>query len=302
MLLGVTWFHARSSCSPKPNYDILRKKGVVSIKSLFCCPVCGGSLYREEGRYVCENRHSFDLAREGYVNLLPANRRHSKAPGDDKDMTAARTRFLDGGWYSPLRETLTALAEAALPSGGSLLDAGCGEGWYTSALAEMVQNKGGRTAGVDLSKPAVKKAARRCPGAEVAVASVYRLPVADGSVDVLTDCFSPLAGSEFARVLRPGGAFLYVVPGPRHLWELKELLYDAPYENEEKREEYPGFVLEGVTPVESRFTLTDREDVMALFGMTPYAWKTPRDGVERLERVEELTVTAQFRIHTLRRK
>lgn len=273
-----------------------------SIKSLFCCPVCGGSLCREEGRYVCENRHSFDLAREGYVNLLPANRRHSKAPGDDKDMTAARTRFLDGGWYSPLRETLTALAEAALPPGGSLLDAGCGEGWYTAALAEMVQNKGGRTAGVDLSKPAVKKAARRCPGAEIAVASVYRLPVEDGSVDVLTDCFSPLAESEFARALRPGGAFLYVVPGPRHLWELKELLYDHPYENEEKEESYPGFALESVTPADGVFTLTERGDIMALFGMTPYAWKTPRDGVERLERVEKLTVTAQFRIHTLRRK
>lgn len=271
-------------------------------KSLFCCPVCGGTLCREEGRYVCENRHSFDLAREGYVNLLPANRQHSKAPGDDKDMTAARTRFLDGGWYSPLRDVLCELAEKALPPGGVLLDAGCGEGWYTSVLAKMTENKSGRTAGVDLSKPAVKKAARRCPTAEIAVASVYHLPVADSTVDVLVDCFSPLAGSEFARVLRPGGVFLYVVPGPRHLWELKELLYENPYENEEKEETYPGFALEGVTAVENTFTLTDGEDIMALFGMTPYAWKTPREAVERLGRVETLTVTAQFRIHTLRRK
>lgn len=272
------------------------------MKSLFCCPICGEKLKWEETRCVCPNRHSFDMAREGYVNLLPANRQHSKTPGDDRDMTAARTRFLDGGWYSPLRSALVELAEKALPSGGALLDAGCGEGWYTSALEEMVKKKDGRTAGVDLSKPAVKKAARRCPAAEIAVASVYHLPLADSSVDVLVNCFSPLAAEEFARVVRPGGLFLYVVPGPRHLWELKSFLYENPYENEEKREEYPGFALESVTAVETTFTLTNGEDIMALFGMTPYAWKTPREAVERLERVEKLTVTAQFRIHALRRK
>ena len=272
------------------------------MKSLFSCPICGENLHREEKRYACPGGHSFDLAREGYVNLLPANRQHSKAPGDDKAMTDARTRFLDGGWYAPLRAALVELAEKALPQGGTLLDAGCGEGWYTAALSEMVKARGGQTVGVDLSKPAVKRAARRCPAAGIAVASVYRLPLADASVDVLVDCFSPLAAAEFARTLRPGGVFLYVVPGPRHLWELKELLYEKPYENEEKEETYPGFSLERAVPLESVFTLTRKEDVMALFGMTPYAWKTPREAVERLAQAEELTVTAQFRIHTLRRK
>ncbi len=271
-------------------------------ESLFSCPICGGALVREERRYVCPSRHSFDLAREGYVNLLPANRQHSKVPGDDRDMTAARTRFLDGGWYSPLRDALHALAEDALPRGGVLLDAGCGEGWYTSALAGLAAAKGGRAAGVDLSKPAVKKAARRCPDAEIAVASVYRLPVAGSRVDVLVNCFSPLAAEEFARVVKSGGVFLYVVPGPRHLWELKELLYDRPYENGEKAEGYPGFLWQGATPVETTFTLTDSAGIMALFGMTPYAWKTPREGVERLSRMETLTVTAQFRVHALRRE
>jgi len=270
------------------------------MDSLFACPVCGGALTREPGRYVCPAGHSFDIAKEGYVNLLPANRQHSKAPGDDKAMAAARTRFLDGGWYSPLRDTLCALAGAALPQGGTLFDAGCGEGWYTAALSAMAAGKGGRCAGVDLSKPAVKKAAKRCPAAEIAVASVYHLPLAESSVDVLTDCFSPLAAEEFRRVVRPGGTFLYVVPGPRHLWELKEILYESPYENEEKREEYPGFALQEVVPVETVFTLTDNADLMALFAMTPYAWKTPKEGVERLEGTEKLTVTAQFRIHVFR--
>lgn len=266
------------------------------MESLFCCPVCGGALARGEGRYACAMGHSFDLAREGYVNLLPANRRHSKNPGDDKGMAAARTRFLEGGWYAPLRDVLCGL----VTPGDRLLDAGCGEGWYTQALAQAVL-PGGRAAGVDLSKPSVKRAARRCPGGEFAVGTVYHLPVADGGVDVLVDCFSPLAAAEFARVLRPGGRFLYVVPGPRHLWELKQALYDVPYENEERREEYPGFRYVDVAPVEARFTLPDAQSIQDLFRMTPYFWKTPEAGAARLARLGRLAVTGQFRIHVLER-
>lgn len=266
------------------------------VDSLFCCPVCGGALTREANRYACAAGHSFDLAREGYVNLLPANRQHSKAPGDDREMAAARTRFLDGGWYAPLRDALRAL----VTPGCVLLDAGCGEGWYTQALAQAVL-PGGRTAGVDLSKPSVKKAARRCPDAEFAVGTVYHLPVAPASVDVLVDCFSPLAAAEFARVLRPGGRFLYVVPGPKHLWELKQVLYDAPYENEERQEEYPGFRYVDVAPVETQFTLPNPQTIQDLFRMTPYFWKTPEAGAARLTRLDRLTVTGQFRIHVLER-
>lgn len=271
------------------------------MKSFFSCPLCGGALEREVHVCRCPAGHSFDVAREGYVNLLPANFRRSKAPGDDAQMTAARTRFLDGGWYAPLRDTLCALTERYAPAGGALLDAGCGEGWYTRALAEVMGRKGGRTAGVDLSRPGVKRAARRCPGGEFAVASVYRLPVPDAGADLLVDCFAPLAAEEFARVLRPGGTFLYVVPGPRHLWELKQVLYETPYENEEKREEYPGLRYLDVVPSETAFTLEDGADIRALLHMTPYFWRTPAAGAARLEALERLEVTAQFRVHVMQR-
>lgn len=269
--------------------------------TVFTCPLCGSSLTREERRYFCPNGHSFDIAREGYVNLLPVNRRHSKDPGDDKQMVASRTAFLDGGWYEPLRAKLCALVRGAGIPAPVLLDAGCGEGYYTAALSDTVGALGGRLAGIDLSKAAVKRASRRCGGAEIAVASVYHLPLADQSVDLVVDCFSPLADAEFRRVLRPGGRFFYVVPGARHLWELKEVLYDAPYENEEKVEEYPGFSLTDTAVVETSFTLREPSDILALFHMTPYAWKTPRDGAERLAALRELTVTAQFRIFTFSR-
>ena len=270
--------------------------------SVFCCPVCGAALTREVRTLRCPAGHSYDLAKEGYVNLLPANYRHSASPGDDREMVAARTRFLDGGWYAPLREKLCALAEKVCGPDPVLLDAGCGEGYYTAALCAALWHHDGRTAGVDLSKAAARKAAKRCADAEIAVSSVYRLPVRDASVDLLVNCFSPLAAEEFARVLKPGGHFLYVVPGPKHLWELKSVLYDAPYENEEKREDYPGFRLAGVEPVETSFTLYDAESIQALFHMTPYTWKTPKHGAERLAQRSELTVTAQFRIHEYRRE
>lgn len=272
------------------------------MSTMFACPLCGSALLREERRLFCRKGHSFDVAREGYVNLLPVNRRRSKAPGDDGDMVRARTRFLSGGWYEPLRTRLRTLVEESGISAPRLLDAGCGEGYYTAALSELVTAMGGRAAGVDLSKAAVKRAARQCPRAEIAVASVYHLPLADARADLVVNCFSPLAAEEFRRVLRPGGYFLYVVPGARHLWELKEILYDRPYENPEKTEQYPGFRFLRAEPVETSFTLKTPEEIQDLFHMTPYTWKTPRDGVRRLAGCRELTVTAQFRIHIFRRE
>ena len=270
--------------------------------SLFVCPICSAPLTRLGRVFACPGGHSFDLAKEGYVNLLPANRQHSKNPGDDKDMVAARTRFLDGGWYSPLRDRLCALVREKAGPAPALLDAGCGEGWYTSALAETVQSTGGQIAGIDLSKPSVRKAAKRCKSAELSVASLYHLPVADTSIDALVDCFSPLAIDEFRRVLKHGGLFLYVVPGPAHLMELKKVLYDTPYPNPEEESLYEGFVYDSIVPVETVFTLPDQQAIHDLFTMTPYCWKTPKSGIMRMENLDSLTVTAQFRIHVYRRE
>ena len=273
------------------------------MESLFCCPVCGGALVREPGRYLCAGGHSFDLAREGYVHLLPANRKHAKNPGDDRDMAAARNRFLSGGCYAPLRERLEALALARFPAGGAVLDAGCGEGYYTAGLWQALSGAGlaPRLAGVDLSKPSVRLAARRVPAGEVAVASVYRLPLGDGSVDLLLDCFSPLALEEFRRVLRPGGAFLYVVPGADHLWELKRVLYEKPYRNREEDIPYRGFDCETVAPV--KYTMAVAGEALAdLFRMTPYYWRTPRAGAARLAALDGLEITADFRVHVFRRR
>ncbi len=274
-------------------------------ESLLRCPLCAAALEREGGAMRCPSGHSFDLAREGYVNLLPANRKRSKDPGDDRDMVAARSSFLEKGYYLPLREALERLAirlTEYIPA-PAVVDSGCGEGWYTAGIHRALTEAGRapRTAGVDLSKYALRRAARRLPQGEFAAASVYRLPLGDASADLLLDVFSPLAAAEFARVVRPGGWFLYVVPSARHLWQMKEILYPQPYENPVKVEDYPGFAYQGVTEIRETITLNGRADIMALFGMTPYAWKTPKEGVARLEGLDTLATEIGFDIHCYRR-
>lgn len=272
------------------------------MDSLFCCPLCGAALERTERTYVCSARHSFDLAKEGYAYLLPVNRKHSAAPGDDPGMAAARRDFLSKGYYRPLLDALCALAVSHTESEPDILDAGCGEGYYTAGMYQALRaaNKRPRMAGTDISKSILRLAAKRERGVEFAVASSYHLPLADRAVDLLLNCFSPLAIGEFRRVLRPGGSFFYVVPSAMHLWELKEILYDTPYPNEERQTPYEGFSYECILPVEGRAELNSQEEIHALFQMTPYYWKTPRTGAERLAKMDRLSVRTGFRIHVFR--
>jgi 23S rRNA (guanine745-N1)-methyltransferase len=256
--------------------------------------------------YRCPAGHCFDRAAAGYTHLLPANQKHSKNPGDDKEMVAARAAFLNQGHYAPLQEALCRLvcretADLPVPV---LLDSGCGEGYYTEGLYQILTQAGREpsVAGIDLSKFALRRAAKRLPQGEFGVASVYHLPLADRSVDILVNVFSPLAVEEFARVLRPNGLFVYVVPSARHLWEMKQVLYERPYENAVKREDYPGFLWQGQEPVRYDLHLDNSADIMALFGMTPYAWKTPKAGVERLRALPSLDTRVEFDLHWYRRE
>lgn len=271
--------------------------------SLFRCPVCAALLERGERAYTCPNHHSYDLSREGYTYLLPPNQKHSAAPGDDRRMAQARREFLSGGYYEPLLKTLCCQILSFCGQAPVILDAGCGEGYYTAGIFQALRTAGKapRMAGTDISKFILRAAARREQGVEFAVASSYHLPLADGSVDLLLDCFSPLAQGEFRRVLRVGGVFLYVVPGAKHLWELKKVLYDRPYPNEERETPYEGFAYERIVPVDGTVTLPEQSAIQNLFHMTPYCWKTPRAGTDRLAALETLTITTSFRIHIFRK-
>lgn len=157
-------------------------------------------------------------------------------------------------------------------------------------------------AGTDISKFILRLAAKREKGVEFAVASSYHLPVAEESIDLLLNCFSPLAIEEFRRVLRPEGHFLYVVPSAMHLWEMKQVLYDHPYPNEVKETPYEGFRYVAIRHVEDVIHLDSPTDIQALFGMTPYCWKTPKSGVEKLCKLDTLDCRIAFDVHVFQRE
>jgi 23S rRNA (guanine745-N1)-methyltransferase len=271
--------------------------------SLFCCPLCGEPLDRSDRVYRCPKGHSYDIAKEGYTYLLPPNQKHSSAPGDDKGMAAARREFLSKGYYQPLLNTLCCQILSHSGDSPAILDTGCGEGYYTAGIYQALTAAGKtpRMAGTDISKFILRYAAKREKSIEFAVASSYHLPLADDSVDILLNCFSPLALEEFRRVLRPGGWFFYVVPAADHLWELKQVLYEKPYPNEEKETPYEGFRYEAIVPVEDTITLASQADIHALFQMTPYYWKTPKAGTERLAAMKTLSTKIAFRVHVFQK-
>ena len=263
--------------------------------SLFCCPICGEKLTQQGNALCCARRHSFDFAAQGYVNLLPANRRHSAAPGDDAGMVAARRAFLQQGWYAPFAKALCQMAKdcTANIAAPAVLDAGCGEGYYTGLLAKAL-GPAAQVAAFDISKNAVRAAAKQYQTVQFAVASAFAIPVANESVDLLVNIFAPLALEEYQRLLRPGGYFIYAVPGPRHLMGLKQVLYDAPYENTVKDTQYTGFRFCRRVPVTGNLQLTGQQQIEALFAMTPYYWRTPPQGAERLRRQNELATEIEF--------
>lgn len=267
--------------------------------SLFICPICGNNLERGERSYTCPSGHSYDIAAEGYVHLLPANKKHSKLPGDDKNMVRARSRFLSDGYYEPLRKAIVELVLSLSSEKPAILDSGCGEGYYTEGIFNALKSaeKSPLVTGIDISKEAVRLAAKRVKDCEFAVASAYCLPLGFESTDFVLNCFSPLCGSEFRRVLKEGGYFIYVVPAPRHLWELKRAIYDTPYENERSIAEYEGFELVKTVTVVERISIADRQAIADLFTMTPYFWKTPQEGASRLLRLDCLETEISFDVY-----
>lgn len=266
----------------------------------FCCPVCGEKLNESVGSLRCKKGHCFDRARSGYVNLLLANRMHAKLPGDNREMVAARSRFLQNGYYAPLKDALCSQVLSYLPKMGEpvLLDSGCGEGYYTAAMAESAKrvNPHAAVLGTDISKAALTAAAKRTGDVEFAVASAFTLPVAAGSVDILTEVFSPFCQAEFHRVLKKGGVLLEAIPGARHLFGLKSVLYEQPYENKVKPYALEGFAFLGKTEVAGRIMITDPADIAALFQMTPYAYRTPPEAVRRLLSMPALDTEIAFQI------
>lgn len=263
----------------------------------FICPLCQSPLLAQAPSWRCQHGHSFDVAREGYVNLLPVQHKKSKSPGDTPASVQARRAFLSAGHYQPLRDAVTALLRPLAAT--TLLDIGCGEGYYTNALRAVVPG----VIGLDIAKPAIQLAARRCKDITWLVASGSLLPLAAGSQDVVSSLFSPLPVAEMARVLRPGGHVLVVTPAPEHLWAVREGLFgDVRAHEPDKflRDFAVGFELVGRESVRYPLTLS-QQALRELLAMTPYAWKATAERRAALEQQDGFVTEAAFSVMLFRK-
>ncbi len=264
--------------------------------SVWRCPVCGGIFTEDSRSLVCAKRHTFDRARSGYVNLLPVNHKRTKDPGDNALMVQARRRFLSKGYYKPLSDALCRIVCGYMPENGILLDAGCGEGYYTKNVCSALETarKTAEVYGVDIAKCAVDAAAKSCRSADFSVASIFHLPLGNGICDVMMSLFAPYCGDEFRRVIKTGGKMILVIPGEEHLMGLKRAVYDNPYKNQVQDYKLDGFNFLGAEPVKDEIFLDNAEDIQSLFSMTPYYYKTGREEHRRLEALRELKTEISF--------
>lgn len=274
------------------------------------CPICRATVMIQDGRenggsvsLYCEGarRHCFDFSSGGYVNLMPPG--HASG-GDSKQAVRARTDFLNLGHYLPVAEALRdAMAELLSPKDRFVIDAGCGEGYYTSILGEA----GYTVSGIDLSKFAVDATAKRVSskGLETgffSVASVFELPFFDGCADGIVNVFAPCAEEEFCRVLRTGGILAVAYAGPEHLMGLKQAIYDETRENDGRADLPTQMELIKEIRVSYDTTVRTQSAIENLFAMTPYYWRTSPSDCEKLKHFEELKTAVDVIIAFYRKR
>lgn len=260
----------------------------------YICPICGEHLIKIEKSFVCKNNHGFDVARQGYVNLLPVGQKHSLRPGDDKEMLNARRNFLNSGLYEPIAKSVTDKIQTLTAEKTSplIIDVGCGEGYYTRKIADSVA--GSLCVGADISKDAARMACSRGKDIDYCVATASHLPFESKSADLITAMFSLVCEDEFARVLRNDGYIVEVTAGTEHLIELKQIIYDEVF----PQDKHPA-------PCGEKFTEISCENfnykievggelLKALLTMTPHIRRINPEHRKRLDMLESLTLTVSY--------
>ena len=274
--------------------------------SKYICPVCRLPLTKEEHSYKCEKGHCFDIAAKGYVNLLLSKDMNAKLPGDNKMMVNARADFLSKGYYSHLADEMSRAVTENFTE-GVILDAGCGEGYYTEKIYEAVKAKTDNVhlCAVDISKFACARTAVRFKGdasCETAAASVFHIPMADSSADVLVTMFAPFCREEYLRVLKKGGSLIMAIPAENHLFSLKKAIYDEPYKNETADYEIEGLDFTEKRKITRKIFIDNSDDIKSLFSMTPYYYKTGVSGHERVNALTSLETEAEFEVLIYKKK
>jgi 23S rRNA (guanine745-N1)-methyltransferase len=281
---------------------------IENMESILKCPVCNLCLEKLEKQYVCLNNHSYDIASKGYINLLLANQKNTKEPGDSKKMMEGRRDFLNKGYYHTFSERLNKVIISNISGNNiNILDAGCGEGYFLWGLKESIQmeqsnsmqNREFNFFGVDISKAAVTYATKRDKKIEFIVGSNFNLPIMTNTIDIIIRNFAPSDESELNRVLKDKGKLVVVTPGVQHLYGLKEILYEKARKHEEKQTTFEGFKLIETTEVKYNINIEDSEngeDVKNLIAMTPYYWTFDNSMREIASNTSKLSTALHFNI------
>jgi len=287
----------------------------VSALKSFVCPMDGLPLFKEKKSLRCEKRHHFDLAREGYCNLLLVQEKSSRDPGDKKEMVASRGKFLNGGHFSPVADRLFEFVCDIATKAGSdaplrIVDAGCGEGYYLHRLKELAIANGHpaklELAGFDISKWAVKAAAKRSMEIAWAVAGNRRLPFAPNSVDLILSMFGFPILESFKDIQSVGGHVLLVDPGADHLIELRKIIYPKVDVNGPPRFSGAalncGYLLKREGSLRFSASLESASQIQDLLSMTPHTFRIQKKRREDLAALKRLTVSVDLVFRILQRE
>lgn len=281
---------------------------IKQILDALVCPVCGAAFFEtEDGKSLvcagCEEgpragrRHCFDLGGSGYINLASPSQSLS---GDSREAIRARSRFLDAGYYAPIREAVCdALVRYA--GEGLAVDAGCGEGYYTEGMAACAQS----VIGFDLSKFGVDAAAKRAKRARAenlfaAVAGIYEMPLRSRCASAVVSIFAPCAEQEFSRVLQAGGVLIAVGAGEDHLLGLKKAVYKNVYKNTAREDMPRGMRLLEEKRVAYRADIEGAQAISDLFSMTPYYYRTSEEDLAKLNALTSLSTEVDVTVSVYR--
>ncbi|HDZ39396.1 MAG TPA: methyltransferase domain-containing protein [Marinobacter sp.] len=277
----------------------------ISPFEALACPLDGSALQISNRSWQCAHGHSFDTARQGYVHLLPVQNKRSKDPGDNKEMVAARQRFLNRGFYQPIADAVsrTVCPESSSDSYLSCLDAGCGEGYYLRCLAQHASTATHLSLmGLDISKWAVLSAAKQDKNPAWVVGSNANLPARPETLDRVLCLFGFPVYTEFARVLKRGGEIVQVDAGPDHLRELREIIYPELKEPRQlKGTALDGFINLDTHTVRYSLMLPDKSSIADLLAMTPHLYRANAQGLARAAELESLTVTVEATLRRIRK-
>lgn len=257
---------------------------------MFLCPICKNALTKSNNSLKCEKGHSFDFASSGYINLLNPGKMNNKKAGDSKEMIRARTSFFECGAYKSISDKLVSLV-STLPH-NIIVDAGCGEGYYTHSLAKSYTES--IIFGFDMSKFGCEHGAKVAKREELyklyySVANIFDLPLESNYADIIVNLFAPVASDEFLRILKPNGHLVVASAGIDHLNGLKKAIYDNVYPNEEKFLKYDGFELIKIENIKYTAEIVGNDIINALFSMTPYFHRTSLADKNKLSSIEKLT-------------